>query len=630
MASPPSWSTDVHIPRTLIGESLGYETQTIAESVIQAATERPNHVQYITAEGKEYTMKQFYDLVRKTTRACIHLGLKPETGVSILGFNSVEWFAIDVAANFAAAYSSGIYISNSSKIVAHIVNHSNSHLIFVDNQQALEKVLSIVSDCKNLKNIIVWGEVDLSKYDNHDDMIMSWNDFLNLAENVPDDEIDKRIQLIKPESIAKLIYTSGTTGPPKAVMISHDNSTWTSRTMGNIIGRGNDEHIVSFLPSSHVAANSIDINGAIINKYSVYFASPDALRGSLVETLRKVRPTVFLAVPRVFEKIHEKMLEIGAQNSKLKQWISAWAKDVGARASDMYDAGDSDRPMFFNLANSVIFNAVKKNLGLDRCRLIVNASAPLQKSTDEYFRSLFIRIVDLYGMSEATGPLTANFPDFKRGTSGKPVPGVEFKLFNADESGEGELCFRGRNIFVGYLGNEEETRKALDDEGFIHSGDLGKVDEDGFITVTGRAKELIVTAGGENVAPTLSEAQLISAMPAILRAVVVGDKKKFISCLLIPYMEEDGTLTGPAKAINPNVKKVTDIASDTEWNKYIEQGINMANEHAISNAAKIRKFRVLTRDFTIEAGELTPTLKAKRKIVVKNFSAEIESMYETQ
>lgn len=630
MAASPTWSTDVRTPRPLIGESLGYEPVTIPQTIIAAATEHPNQLQYVTADDETYTTGQFYALARKTARACIHLGLEPETGVSILGFNSIEWFAVDIAVNFAAAYSSGIYTSNNPEIVAHIINNSNSRLIFVDNQEALEKVLSIVSDCKNLKNIIVWGKVDLSKYQNHADIILTWNDFLNLAENVPDEEVDKRVQLCKPESIAKLIYTSGTTGPPKAVMISHDNSTWTCRVMGNIVGgAGKGDHLISFLPSSHIAANSVDINGAIINGFCVHFASPDALRGSLVDTMRKVRPTIFLAVPRVFEKIQEKMIQVGAQNSKLKQWIATWAKDIGARASEMDDNMDPKKPMFFSIANSIVFNAVKKNLGLDRCRLIINSSAPLQKSTDSYFRSLYMRIVDLYGMSEATGPLTANFPDYKSGTSGKPVPGVELMLFNKDESGEGELCFRGRNMFVGYLGNEEETAKVLDAEGFMHSGDLGKIDEDGFITVTGRAKELIVTAGGENVAPTLSEGRLISAMPAISRAFVVGDKKKFISCLLIPFIDENGTLMGPSAAVNPNIKKVTDIASDTEWNKYIEQGIDEANKNAISNAAKIRKFRVLTRDFTVEAGELTPTLKAKRKIVVNNFSEEIESMYQT-
>jgi long-chain-fatty-acid--CoA ligase ACSBG len=238
-------------------------------------------------------------------------------------------------------------------------------------------------------------------------------------------------------------------------------------------------------------------------------------------------------------------------------------------------------------------------------------------------------------MSEATGSFTATRPElYKRGSVGSVCRGIEVKLSNKDAAtGEGELCFRGRNVFMGYLGNPEDTRAAFDDEGFFRTGDLATIDDDGFVFITGRAKELIVTSGGENVAPSFIESSLISAMPAISRAFVVGDARKYVTCLLVPYMDESGTLIGPAASVNPTLRSSSEIAGDAVWSAYIKNGIAAANKGAISNVAKVKRHAVLTSDFSVDPrpgfakSELTPTLKVKRKNVVEIYSDLIDTMY---
>lgn len=621
-----TWSTSLHVPRPLILDNLSPTPRTFTEALCAAVESNPGRVQYISAKGQTYTVSEFYTLSRAIAKALLAIDLKPMDGVAIMGFNAVEWFAADVGTTLAGGIPAGIYTTNKKEIVAYILKHSNAKAVFVDNDEMLEKVMSVKDECTSVKKIVVWG--DNVKCEGKEG-VCTWQQFLAIGENIQDAHVDARMNAAKPEHVAKLIYTSGTTGPPKAVMISHDNITFTVEILSRIIDIGEGDRMVSYLPSSHIASNVVDICGGLVLGPTVTLADPDALKGSLVKTLKKVKPTVFLGVPRVFEKIQEKLLSIGASNGALKRALTTWAKSIGTQASKERQTHDDPiMPWGYELANKFVFSKVRQALGLDKCRLLFNAAAPLQAATVQYFNSLNFEILDVYGMSEATGPVTSNFPEFRFGTSGKLVPGLQHKILNKDANGEGELCYKGRNVFVGYLNNEEETKKALDHEGYMHSGDLCKIDADGFVTITGRVKELIVTAGGENVAPALVEQSLISAMPAISRAFAIGDKRKFISCFVIPYIDERGELIGPSAAVNDAVKTSEDASKDEVWKKYVDDGIKRANEHAISNAARVRKFTILTKDFSVESGELTPTMKVKRKVVLRNFQAEADGMYD--
>lgn len=623
----PTWSANIASERPIHWKDTGRKPRTFNAALLQVVQCAPSRVQYVTAEGREVTISEFYALTRAVAKSLLHLGLQPKQGVGILGFNSVPWFATDVGAALAGGVSAGIYTTNKPEIVAYILKHSCSRAIFVDDEKALGKALKCKAECPDVLAAVVWGNVDVSNYEEHGSWIYTWDEFLEMGKDVADEKLDAIIEAATPESIAKLIYTSGTTGPPKAVMISHDNITFTADVVNEFIHVTEDDHLVSYLPASHIAANTIDVCGALLDGAKVTLARPDALKGSLVETLKKVKPTIFLGVPRVYEKIQESLLAIGAKNGLLKRVLAQWAKSIGTKAALARDAGEEMMPWGYELANFLVFGSVRKALGLDRCRLAFNAAAPLQGATFDYFRGLNFEIIDIYGLSESTGPLTCNYPKFRRGTNGRVIPEIEVKVINTDSTGQGELCFRGRNIFVGYLNNEEGTRETIDHDGFIHTGDLGRVDDDGFVTITGRAKELIVTAGGENVAPALVETTLISAMPAMSRAFAIGDGRKFITCLLVPYMEENGRLVGPATKVNTEVTTVEEAVNDKVWGAYIREGIKRANEQAISNAAKVRKFAILCKDFSVDGGELTPTMKVKRRVVVEKYKEEIERIY---
>jgi long-subunit acyl-CoA synthetase (AMP-forming) len=240
----------------------------------------------------------------------------------------------------------------------------------------------------------------------------------------------------------------------------------------------------------------------------------------------------------------------------------------------------------------------------------------------------------IYGLSEATGPITYGLPSqYRFGSAGKVFDGIEVKYLDQDTSGEGELCFRGRSLFLGYLGDPDSSAEAFDADGFFHTGDRGKSDGDGFLFVTGRTKELLKTSGGENVAPLLIDEALTEAMPAVSRAVAVGDNRKFISCLLIPHMNDAGELVGLAKDLSADAQTGTDAAASAEWRVYVSRGIEAANKCAISGVAKVKRFTLLTRNFTIdppggaEEGELTPTFKLRRKVVERTYASEIEAMY---
>lgn len=630
MATPgPIWVDSITAERPIIGQDMGVERTTFVKAIRNIKQNDPDRVQYVLNDGTQYTLSEFYDLSETVAKAMIHLGVQPFEGVAILGFNSIEWFSADVGACIAAAIPAGIYTTNKASVVSYILNHSNCRLVFVDGDVALKKVLSIRSECPNLIKIINWGEYDPQNYLDDSDIIVTWQQFLDYATDVSDDQVEERINIPKPENCCKLIYTSGTTGPPKAVMISNDNIVFTSHLLGPEVGVGNGDRIISYLPASHIAANNIDICGAILANVTVYFADANALKGTLINTLKKVRPTLLVAVPRVYEKIQEGLVKVGLKSGAVKQFIANWAKDIGRRASRARDEGDSIMPWGYKLADLLVFQNIRKELGLDECRLFINTSAPMQDATDEYFKALDFRIVDLYGMSEATGPFTLNYPEYRASTSGKTLKGIEVKLANKDVHGEGELCFRGRNMFMGYLDHPEENAKTFDEEGFLRSGDLGKVDEDGFVKVTGRVKELLVTAGGENVASPAVESTLRTAMSAISRAVAIGDKRKFVSALLIPCVDDDGKLIGDAAKVNPEITTAEEAIKDATWKKYLEDGVAQANEDAISNAARVKSYRLLTRDFSVEGGELTPTMKVKRKIVLDKFADLIEDMYKS-
>lgn len=318
-------------------------------------------------------------------------------------------------------------------------------------------------------------------------------------------------------------------------MLNHDNLTWNAYAIGKRLTgiRYGQEVLISYLPLSHVAGQMVDIFLGLTFACTVYFADKDALKGTLVATLKVARPTRFLGVPRVYEKIQEQMLKVGAQNSGLKKMIASWAKNVTLAHHMSTIEGQPSSRWQYKLVKSMLMTKIKMALGLDRCMTLCSAAAPMSPDLKKYFMSLDLPVMEAFGMSETGGAQTITSPDtYNFNTIGKSLSGTETIIKNPDERGHGEICMRGRHIFMGYVDELQKTKDALDDEGLLHSGDIGYIDKNGLVYITGRLKELIITAGGENIPPVHIEHIVKNELQFVSNAFLVGDHRKFLTMLI--------------------------------------------------------------------------------------------------
>lgn len=597
---------------------------------------------------EQMSWADYYKNVMAVGRAFIELGLPRFGTVNIIGFNSPEWVMSNMGAIAAGAKAAGIYSTNTPEACQYISEHSEAQVIVVEDAGQLNKFRQIYKNLPNLKALVQYkGDPDTAGFGDSI-KVLSWTELLELGEGASGEEQDKRLASQQVEEACTLIYTSGTTGPPKAVMISHDNATWTASShtsMFPLMGQSSDgEHLVSYLPLSHIAAQLLDIYLPLVicanypSNCTLWFAQPTALKGTLVNTLTASRPTAFFGVPRVWEKIAEKMKSKGKNNKGLKLKLINWAKSVGLTTfQNRAVGGNNQYAGGYAIAEGKIFAAVKKAIGLDRCALCFTGAAPISRETLNFFGALDITILELYGMSECTGPMTTCLPNYyKVGSCGIAIKGAELKIDHVagrDKPGEGEICFRGRHIMMGYMNNKIKSTGAIDSTGFLHSGDVGRVDEDGFLFITGRIKELIITAGGENIAPVPIEDNVKDELPAISNVMMVGDQRKYNVCLITLRQEPDSktggfldNLDGASKELSAKSTTWQQARDDPVWQEYITAGIKRANEKAVSRAAKIQKFKIVT-DFSVPDNLLTPTLKLKRPTVNERYAEVIESLY---
>jgi len=562
-------------------------------------------------------------------------------------FPQPEWFIATSGSILAGCIGAGIYMTNTAESCHYISEHSKAEVVVLEGNYQLKKYIGLPKGkLSHIKALVVYGEaVDKNLAAKSDIPVYPWDEFLRVGASVTDDQVDSRGAAIRPGNCASLIYTSGTTGPPKAVMISHDNITWTAQ---NIIDHymylSHEDRIVSYLPLSHIAAQIIDIFAIMQLGACTYFAQPDALKGTLTVTMKEVRPTFFFGVPRVWEKIEEKMVQIGRSNSGVMLLLAKWAKSLGAEHCRMAQYGNGGgAPCCYSAANTIVLTNIKKALGLDQAKGCFTAAAPISTDTLNYFASLDIPVYEVFGQSECTGPHTVSAQKcWKIGTCGRPLKGTESIIVPST----GELCYRGRHIFMGYMYMADKTAETIDDEGYLHSGDVAVFDSDvdndivgpsGFMKITGRIKELIITAGGENVPPVLIENEVKSAMVAVSNCMVIGDKRKFLTMLVSLKVEVDGEgkptdalaadALFAAKQIGSSATTYSAAKADPLFKEYIDKGVKTANSKTTSNAQIVQKWVWLPVDFSEKAGDLTPTLKLKRSVVDAKYSDLIESLY---
>ncbi|XP_003492113.1 very long-chain-fatty-acid--CoA ligase bubblegum isoform X1 [Bombus impatiens] len=600
----------------------------------------PNHIALAatpdeTGHRRTYTFTEYENQIKIVAKAFIKFGLERFHGVCILGFNSPEWLFSNLGAIYAGGIAVGIYTTNTPDACQHCLQTSQANIVVVEDSKQLEKILQIRHNLPHLKAIIQYTGTPNEKD------VLSWNDLIKIGEAESDDKLNEILKRIATNECCTLVFTSGTVGYPKAVMLSHDNLIHNVRSMNRTFKfKTAYQHIISYLPLSHVAAQIIDIYYCIYTVATLHFADRNALKGSLVNTLLEVRPTIFVGVPRVWEKIYFK-LQSEINTGFIKSSIVSWATSQGYHYNVNKMNGNDHKHWGYIFAKWLIFNKIKTALGLDRCHHCATAAAPLSTHIKEYFLSLDIPIFEVYGMSECSGGHILSAPDhFKLGSVGRTMPGLKTKLDNPDSNGEGEICMYGRHIFMGYLNEPEKTGEALDGERWLHSGDLGKIDSNGFLHITGRIKELIITAGGENIPPIHIEELVLAELPALSNALLIGDKRKYLT-ILVTLKTNVNTETGEPtddfteetlkwlQSIGSTSKTISDVLKTHDPLVYeeIDKAIKRANTKSISNAQRVQKFQILPKDFSHATGELGPTLKLKRNVVYKKYENLIEDMY---
>ena len=547
---------------------------------------------------------------RLVARALMALGLGPKEGLVIIGDNCPTWFIANLAAIYAGGIPAGIYATNSPEQCRYIAENSGATIAVVENSSQLAKLKAIAEQLPKLKAIVMMEGADPAEH------VYSWHELPQLAEQISEQALVERIEAQAVDDVCTLIYTSGTTGNPKGVMLSHRNLTWMAATSVEAYGCNSDERIISYLPLSHIAEQIFSLYVPLHCGGCTSFAeSLDALG----DNLREVRPTSFIAVPRVWEKIQAKMLSAGADSPVLRKKVVAWARKLGLKGGYALQQNKA-LPFLYPLANKLIFAKVRQQLGFDRCRNLLTSAAPISHDTLEFFLSLGLPICEIYGMSECAGAATiARTGHYHTGTLGRCMPGAEIRI--ADD---GEILLRGPHICAGYLNNEVATREAIDAEGWLHSGDIGAINDAGFLQITGRKKDIIITAGGENIAPQLLEGK-IKTLAVVSQAVVIGDQRKYLTALMTLDAEN---LYSELRAAGSRANTPQEAIQCEQLRSHIQQQLDGINSQ-LAKVQTIKKFTLLAEDFSIEGEELTPTMKIKRNVVSLKYQAHISAMYES-
>ncbi|MFK7984575.1 MAG: long-chain fatty acid--CoA ligase [Sandaracinaceae bacterium] len=605
---------------------------TIVHRALDQAKARGDAPAYLVKQGAYWEATSWRDYGREietAARGLLRLGVAFGDRICILGFNRPEWVITDVAAMAIGGVPAGIYTTCSKEKVAYILNHSEAPVILVENADQWAKIEAKKDELPHLKKVIFMKGAKPPK----DDLAIGWDAFMALGRETDspltdleptadgvetvDAELRARIDKLSPEQLATLIYTSGTTGPPKAVMLSHGNLSWTARILAQITTMEAGGRSLSYLPLSHIAEQMVTVHGPATVGSAVYYAESI---DKVADNLKDCKPTLFFGVPRIWEKFYAAMNKKLGEATGIKAKLVAWARGVSVQANALKNKGDEPSGLLglqYGLARKLVLTKIHGAVGLDEATTMVSGAAPISKEIIEFFASLDITIQEVYGQSEDSGPTSFNLVGrTKFGSVGPAVPGVKVEIAE-----DGEILVAGPNVFMGYFKDDEATNEALSDrdgEMWLHSGDLGRIDDEGFLHITGRKKDIIITAGGKNITPKNIESG-IKNHPLVHEAVVIGDRRKYLTALISPddeavaaFMKEKGLSGGAHESSEVH---------DSIWAMVEEVNAKLAR------VEQIKKIKVLHRALSIEDDELTPTLKVKRAKVNEHFEDTIEALY---
>jgi long-chain acyl-CoA synthetase len=603
---------------TLSVPTSGMQGSTIVDLFRSAARARPLSPALRFHDGSTWqalTWREYETAVAETAAGLRALGLEPGDRVGLLSGNRPQWHIADLGVLSAGLVSTPVYSTSSSSQIAHVLDDAGARLCFVEDGQQLAKVLLRRADLPTLERVIV-----LTDLQGADDSFVTGLDDLRRAGAAAlaadAGMFEAMVNAVTPDQVATLVYTSGTTGPPKGAVISHANIMATLRSLTSLIDLGPTDRFLSFLPLSHITERSVSHFGQLASGGETWFARS---LGTVPDDLQACRPTMFFAVPRVWEKFQESILEAvdhapGPLAAPVRRYL-----DLAARRGDSKGEawGTSTDRAIYRALHETVGALLRRRLGLDRARILSSGAAPVHPDLLRWFHGIGLPIAEGYGQTEVTLCTTLNPVDAIRiGTVGKAIPGVELRI--ADD---GEILVRGANVCEGYWGNPTATAELIDADGWLHSGDLGSLDSDHYLHISGRKKDLIITAYGKNIAPSEIETAL-RREPLISQAVVVGDDRPFLTALLT--LDADAaTSWAAAEGRSLTVEALVD-----------DEGLKSAVDEAVarvnglhSHAEGIRRWRLLPHDLSVAAGELTPTLKVRREVVATAHAEQIEEMY---
>jgi long-chain acyl-CoA synthetase len=566
---------------------------------------------------REYRWADYLCEVMATATGIKAQGLEKGDRIAIIADNRPEWLIADLGAQMLGVLSAGIYTTNPPADVAFVLNHCKAKIIFCEDQEQVDKVLASPEPLPHLRRIVVLDPEGLR--DCADPRLLHWEQFIaaHRTAAVPTADLHERLATLDAAAPAVIVYTSGTTAQPKGALLSSHNMLALSGVQLEELGGSEHDTLLSYLPLCHVAEKIFSQFTPLTTGAIVHFGeSLDTVRQDLTE----VAPTVFLGVPRIWEKLHSSC-EVAIRNSSPeKRALYRWAVAVGARYFEARQRGAS--PLLRAqrwLADVLVLRALRERMGLARCRLAISGAAPIAPELLAWFHGIGLPIMEGWGLTESSGLSHINRAGaFKLGTVGRAASGCEFKL--ADD---GEILVRGPHVFLGYLDNDAATREAITAEGWLHTGDLGELDADGYLKIVGRKKEILINAGGKNLSPAKIE-NALKTSPYIKEAAAVADGRAFTSALI----QIDPDLVGDwATRRNLAFTSFEDLTAKPEVVKLIEMEVRRINEAMLARVEQVRAFRLLPKELHQDDGEVTATQKIKRRIVYEKFAPLIEDIY---
>ncbi len=568
-----------------------------------------------TGEWRDVSWTEYGAAVCEVAMGLAALGIEAGDGIAVFSPNRPEWHIADVGAMCAGAMTVPIYLNNAPPQVAFVLGHSGSRVAFVAGEEQLRTVEKVRDEAPALEHVVVFdGESSA------DGFVLSWEDLRAQGRQRDADDpggFERRWRAVGPEDVATVVYTSGTTGMPKGVVLTHRNAVWTADALIQVISEGEEGRRLSYLPLAHIAERvSSHFVQCFIGSQTWFAGGLD----TLLQDLQDCRPTVFFAVPRVWEKFHAGLMARLAEREEAERQMFEGLVTLAVAAVELRQEGEEiteENVQALQMADQMAFGPIRERLGLDQVRFAISGAAPINPDLLKFWHAIGIPIAEVYGQTEDSGPATLNPPGRIRiGTVGPPLPGVEVRIAE-----DGEILVRGGNVFEGYFKDAEGTAAALRD-GWLYTGDVGELDEDGYLTITDRKKDLIITAQGKNVAPQELESRL-KYHPLISQAVVIGDRRAYLVALI--------TLDPEAVARFDAEHGLTEAdASGAHEHPDVQAAVADA-VHAVnaefSSAEQIKRWTILPRDFLIEEEEITPTLKVRRRAIIEKYAEAIDALY---